>query len=125
MRPRVAPSVRDLVYVRDGFACCLCGATYPLNLHHRRTAGMGGTRRPESHAGANLMVLCGSGSTGCHGWVTENPDLARQRGYVVRQHANPADVPVIVHGVWSWLCDDGTVVPLGVAELAGLDGGAA
>lgn len=118
-------AVRDRVFARDGLACVMCGSTYQLTLQHRRCRGAGGTRRPETNGLANLIVLCGSGTTGCHGWAEANPSAARARGYRVPQHANPSDVPVIVHGVWSWLCDDGTVVPLPQQQLADLDGGAA
>lgn len=99
---------RDAVFARDRMSCVMCGGTYSLNLHHRRTRGMGGTKRPESNLPANLLVLCGSGTQGCHGWVTQNPDLARERGYVVRQHADPEQVPVVAHGAWVFLRNDGT-----------------
>lgn len=122
---RVAPTVRDGVYGRDGLACTLCGKTYPLTLQHRRARGMGSTRRPETDLPANLVTLCGSGTTGCHGYVEANPDISRQRGYRVGQHTDPALVPIIWHGQWVWLADDFTVTPLGAGELADLDGGAA
>lgn len=113
-------ATRDLVFARDR-ACIVCEDTFQLQIHHRRPRGMGGTRRESTNSPAALVLVCSTH----HAWLESHRDLARQRGYLVPQHAEPADVPILHRGVWSWLCDDGTVVPLGVAELADLDGGAA
>lgn len=106
-------AVRDLVYARDGMACTLCGSTYPLTLQHRRARGMGGTLRPETNSPAALVVLCGSGTTGCHGLIEAQPDLARARGYRVGQYVDPADVPILWHGSWRFLTAEGRAVPIG------------
>ena len=43
--------------------CCLCGTTGPhLSLHHVH-------RHPRDDVEANLVMVCGSGTTGCHGRI--------------------------------------------------------
>ena len=106
---------------RDRMACIICEASYDLQLHHRRPRGMGGTRRESTNSPAALVVVCAEH----HAWLESHRDLARQRGYLVPQHAEPSDVPILRFGRWEWLCDDGTAVPLGAGDLADLDGGAA
>lgn len=48
---------------------------YKVSIQHRRARGMGGSRLAETHTLDNLLLLCGSGTTGCHGWV-ENRERA-------------------------------------------------
>lgn len=55
---------------------------------------MGGTNDPSINSPANLIVLCGSGTTGCHGHVEVNRREARDYGWAVSQYADPHDVPV-------------------------------
>ncbi|WP_431976103.1 HNH endonuclease [Micromonospora haikouensis] len=81
-----------------------------VSIHHRRPRGMGGTRRADAHALHNLMLLCGTGVVGCHGWTETERTAARQRGLLVHQDADPATVPVVLasgrvvlldrHGPW-------------------------
>lgn len=70
---------------------------------------MGGDRRPDTNEAANLLLLCGSGTTGCHGWVHQWPDLAMERGWLVSRWGGPAELPVrlALHG-WVRLSDDGS-----------------
>lgn len=105
---------RDGTYLRDGFRCVICQDSDVLQIHHRRPRGMGGTRRESTNGPAGLILLCEN----CHSWVESHRDLARQRGFLVPQHAEPADVALIWHGQWSWLADDFTVTPLGASDLA-------
>lgn len=79
--------------------CARCGragafGALPLNTHHRRPRGMGGTKRGDANGLANLLTLCGSGTTGCHGWVESHRAEARAAGLLVSLHADPQDVPV-------------------------------
>jgi hypothetical protein len=101
-RPRntgPTPDVVDAVLERDQHSCVCCGENLQgirgrdWSLHHRRGRGMGSTRRPESNLPANLVAVCGTGNTGCHGWLTENPALGREQGLVLRQHEDPTKVP--------------------------------
>lgn len=59
------PPARDQLCV-----VCLRPAT---NWHERLPRGRGGPRDP-----FNAVPLCGSGTTGCHGYVTEHPEWARR-----------------------------------------------
>lgn len=78
--------------------CERCGGSLTgwdaWSLHHRRARGMGGTRRASTESVANLVVLCGSGTTGCHGWVESNRDQARELGWLLRQQQEPEEEPV-------------------------------
>jgi hypothetical protein len=55
---------------------------------------MGGTSRPEVNEPANLILLCGSGTTGCHGAVEANRTLAVENGLLLPAGAVPEEVPV-------------------------------
>ena len=100
------PSDRERMVVRDraGGRCELCGVVLHdgaswvavHSVHHRLPRGMGGSRRADVHAPYALLLLCGSGTTGCHGRVESNREAAYAAGTLVRQSADPATVPVIV-----------------------------
>lgn len=83
------------VMARADNCCERCGISVmdnPGSIHHRRTRGMGGARyanRPE-----NLTLLCGTGTTGCHGYITEHPNDAAATGWYVRQWEDPETVPL-------------------------------
>ncbi|WP_160050733.1 HNH endonuclease [Nocardiopsis sp. FR4] len=110
-------AVRELVWDRDGGACVWCGqAVSPRwhSIHHRINRGSGGTRRRELNLPANLLLLHGTGTTGCHGLITCRPEAireAKRRGVVLSKLAlaAPCDVPVLYVGrVWARLGDDGS-----------------
>jgi len=83
----IPPHARNTASTRDG-ACVRCGLV-EFNLHHRQR------RREGGHGVENLIALCGSGTTGCHGWAHANPEAARARGYIVPTWIeSPADIPV-------------------------------
>lgn len=48
------------------------------NAHHKHMSGQGGPDTPE-----NLLWVCGSGTTGCHGWIHANPREAVELGLLV------------------------------------------
>jgi hypothetical protein len=58
--------------------CVRCGRR-GSNRHEKLPRSRGGLRDD-----FNTVVLCGSGTTGCHGWVTANPDAAEKEGLYVR-----------------------------------------
>jgi hypothetical protein len=64
-------------------------ASDPSSTHHRKLRSQGGLDEPD-----NLIRLCGSGTTGCHGWAHANPAVARSYGLIVWRIRNPAEVPV-------------------------------
>lgn len=68
---------------------------------------MGGTKRPDVHSPANILALCGTGTTGCHGWVEANRFEARRLGFLVGQAKDPAQVPVARVGGDVYLTPDG------------------
>lgn len=88
IRPKVAkPSKADerdayeLVTLRDNDTCQRCrrncggGVT---SRHHRKNRSAGGLT-----VVSNLVVLGGTGTTGCHGEVTEHPEDAVRDGWAV------------------------------------------
>ena len=91
---RLPQVLRGVVYARDEWACVRCGQGHGLSVHHRRPRGMGGTSRPEIHAMANLLTLCGDGTRGCHGWVESNRTEATRLGFLCPSWQDPADWPV-------------------------------
>jgi hypothetical protein len=105
-------AVRAAVVERAGNRCERCGRallSWPFSLHHRRPRGMGGSHRPDTDSVANALALCGSGTTGCHGWVESNRDEARRLGFLVASHDDPQFVPVALHlSRWVALHHDGT-----------------
>jgi len=100
-----------LVRARDHDACARCGSTNQLTTHHRRARGMGGSRWPGINQPANLLTLCGSGTTGCHGFVESYRRTSRTDGLLVSQHADPAPVPVFTCRGWVLLDNDGGTTP--------------
>lgn len=97
---------RQTVVHRDEGQCVGCGRTVAIlqgrtytptaqfSLQHRLARGMGG--RSVDNTPANLVVMCGTGTTGCHGRTEREPDWARERGYRVDSWDSPRTVPVVV-----------------------------
>jgi hypothetical protein len=109
-------SIRNLVWERDEGRCAVCGlgvAGQVHSLQHRRSRGPGGTRWPQINSPANLLLVHGDGTTGCHGWIEDSPIEAKSAGYAISRltDVDPATIPVAhaVHG-WVYLLDDGTVM---------------
>lgn len=91
-------ATRDLVADRDEHCCFCCGV--PLlgkvsSLQHRASRGMGGSSDPLIHSPANLIMLAGSGITGCHGRVEQRGEADNIAGYWLRNGQVPADTPVL------------------------------
>ncbi len=71
---------------------------------------MGGTTREETNFPSNLMALCGTGTSGCHGYLESHRTEAIDYGFIVPQYETPHNVPVKTHGYgWVVLNDDGTL----------------
>jgi hypothetical protein len=98
-------TARTLLYRRSERVCERCGRRRATNAHHRRSAG-------RVWVVWNLLDLCGSGTTGCHGWVTEHKDIARDFGWVVRNRTDPLWTPTLVRFRWVMLTRDGLTVPV-------------
>lgn len=80
----------QLVVARDQGSCARCGRHvahlergFAWSIHHRRPRGTGGTSIAWVNQPANLLVLCGSGVTGCHGWVERERTRAFNEGLLV------------------------------------------
>ena len=89
--------VRELVFQRDRWRCVICGrdvGAMPASIHHRKPRGMGGTKDPSVNKPSNLIVLCGTGTTGCHGRVEGGRARAKKEGWLISQWANPVEVPI-------------------------------
>lgn len=106
---------RQLVVDRAMGCCEICGRRIfdrddrPIaeySIHHRRARGMGGRSGPEINSPANLLLLCGSGVTGCHGYVESHRAEAYTNGWLIRADHNPAHVPVLLEGNDLYLHDD-------------------
>jgi 5-methylcytosine-specific restriction protein A len=99
----VPKPIRHLVRGRDKHACARCGTACPPgtgSLHHRRPRGAGGSRSPLTNDPANLVLLCGTGTTGCHGLLESHRTTAYAAGWLLRQWQNPLTEPVYRHGAW-------------------------
>lgn len=97
--------VLDALYERAGYSCEACGQGVgdrrgvDHSVHHRVPRGMGGTRWAGANALTNLLLLCGSATTGCHGSVESHRAAAVAAGWLVLSRSDPATVPVLIeHG---------------------------
>lgn len=98
------PAQRHQVAERAGHCCELCGLALwsdgawirPHSFHHRQPRGAGGTRRPDVNAAFNLLLLCGTGTTGCHGRIESRRTEAYTAGWLVRTGLDPANTPTTV-----------------------------
>lgn len=81
---------RAIVGGRDEQMCVRCrrGSNLGTNFDHRKNRSQGG-----KWAASNGQLLCGSGTTGCHGWKTQNPQTAMQDGYTCPSWAEPTEWP--------------------------------
>lgn len=78
----------ELVEIRDRATCVRCGSHEWITRDHRRNRSQGGRTVVE-----NLQLLCGSGTTGCHGWATTHPKEAVEQGFAVPGWAEPGEWP--------------------------------
>jgi len=107
-----ATTVR-LVRERDSWRCARCAGWGPLSTQHRRARGMGGSRLEGINTPDNLITLCGTGTTQCHGWVEAHPAWARAHGWSVSFYGQPpAQVPVWTWAGWVLLLAGGDLEPI-------------
>jgi hypothetical protein len=109
---------RAVVYARSGGACELRGVHRAESWSHRMAKSRGGLWRP-----SNGLHLCGSGTTGCHGWLEAHPLWAGEGGWHIRRlhTANPLDIPVYLRPTgmepgWFLLDDAGGRWPIDPAD---------
>lgn len=104
------PAVRALVWAREENRCARCAVTLPGEcgtgeVHHRRSRGQGGSSLRSINLPSNLVLLCGTPTTLCHGDVTRNGNrpFALAEGWVLGLNdcTDPATVPV-AHAIHGW-----------------------
>lgn len=120
------PKTLAAVRLRDNDKCAKCGAAIASldakgsrgilwSLHHRVPRSMGGTSRAWVNLPGNLVLLHGSGTTGCHSKVESERLWAMDAGFLVSANgARLATAVPIVHAVHG-LCtldDEGGFSPI-------------
>lgn len=111
----IPTKIRSRLHDRAGGRCEICGLYGANNAHHRRNKSQGG-----QDVLSNLMLLCGSGTTGCHGFVTEHPTDAVVEGWTIQGVvAVPARTEVRVRGVKGLLDDAGGFTRVPAPQEAG------
>jgi len=103
--------------------CEICGAARASNFHHRRPGGMGGSRQPHQQTAANLLHVCGSGTTGCHGDLESSRTIAYENGWLVHRRDDPTTAPVLRRGQRVYLGLDGGVADEDWGHVATFDRG--
>ena len=115
----------ELATDRDNNTCqrCLrdCGMGV-TSRDHRKGRGVGGLTTV-----ANLQVLGGTGTTGCHGWATTHPKEALEDGWAVPSWADPLVWPArrwvrnqygVTNLCWVLYTNDGRVILITDEEAA-------
>jgi hypothetical protein len=106
---KVDDETRFAVLGRGGYKCERCREDFlrlGVSVHHRRPRMMGGSKNQELHRPANLIALCGSGTSGCHGWVESHRLEARTFGYLITKVESAEEIPFKdLNGDW-WLIDN-------------------
>jgi 5-methylcytosine-specific restriction endonuclease McrA len=89
---------RVQVYLRANSCCERCGQLIregmDFSVHHRLPRGRGGRNELP-----NLVLLCGSGVTGCHGQVESQRAASYDTGWLVETGVEPSVKPVLVFGI--------------------------
>lgn len=133
------PATVEMIWERDRGRCAMCGRWLvrthrgeTWSVHHREDRGMGGVKRarkgrvqPRAHLAlaANGVLLCGTGTTGCHGDVTDE-EVPERLGFSVSRIGirRPVDVPLkhFLHG-WVLLDNYGGYAPADEPDEEGLE----
>jgi hypothetical protein len=83
---------------RDGPTCRRCGrdlTDFPASVHHRQPKGSGGGSAARYDRVENEVVVCGTGTTLCHGWIHGHPKPAYATGWLVHRWDDPGTVPLV------------------------------
>jgi hypothetical protein len=109
-RKGVPVDVRDAVLIRAAKSCERCGVTVIGSfgsVHHRTPRQMGGSVTASEDT-SRMVLLCGSGTTGCHGTVERERLAAYHAGWLVRQGEDPHRIPIVLwDGRTVFLTSDG------------------
>lgn len=93
--------VCDFVDERDNRRCVICGRSLygvQSSRHHRMLRSQAPKRI--KHTVQNLMDVCGSGTTDCHGYIHAHPGESYANGWLVHSWLDPLDVPVKTYRGW-------------------------
>jgi hypothetical protein len=116
------PKTRQMVIKRDQSTCQWCGCHVDTSsgwysLQHRRSRGMGGTKQAWVNGPANLVLMCGTGTTRCHGHVEAHPIEAAGRGFRLGIGEHPDLTPIEDWSGFRWRLEvDGSRTALEVAR---------
>lgn len=107
----VPPAVRAAVIERDGGCCQRCGiycGGIQSSLQHRKPRKAGGRKGQaavESYDMANLILVCGTATSrgGCHLACESDRNQAYDDGWLVREHEDPAVIPVLTYKGWLYV----------------------
>lgn len=97
-----ASAVVELCLARAQYGCEFCGEmmgdrrSVDWSVHHRMPRRMGGTKSTGINRPSNLMIVCGSGSTGCHGVIESCRAASMAAGWLLRAGEDPLARPVVV-----------------------------
>ena len=105
---------REIVNIRSERRCEIAIPTlctgHATNMHHRRKPGRVWTP-------SNLLAACGSGTTGCHGYVEAEPLWGKRLGLWLLDSDDPAITPVYMRWAdnrsWYRLNEEGMVFWIG------------
>lgn len=110
-------SQRAIVLGRSGGHCEICWVLLldegrwlgPHSVHHRRPRRAGGDPRPSTNDPSNLLLLCGTATTGCHQRVEADRVTALANGWLLHATEEPAAAPALIGPSRTWvrLTDDG------------------
>jgi hypothetical protein len=105
---------------RDGDTCQRCGRNLqgqPASKHHRKLKGRG-TPPEEFDRVENIVVLCGTGTTGCHGWAHAERTASHEAGWTCWTWEDPAVRPCLtLVGTMVMFLEDGTKVVDEIPEI--------
>lgn len=108
-----AQDVVEACLERAQYACELRGCEVgdrrgvDWSIHHRLPRRMGGTRRLDVNLPSALIVVCGSGTAGCHGWIEARRTESYDMGLLLHAGDDPAAVPVELAVGLVYLTDEG------------------
>lgn len=99
-------NTRQTVMERDDWRCAHCGepvkgtSGVDYSIQHRVARGSGGTSDPRINSPINLILLCGSATTLCHGKAESRDPEMHRKGFWLTQSQRPQLEPVVhaVHG---------------------------
>jgi len=107
---------REAVRERSFGRCEGCPCHRGESFQHRVKKGQGGLWSP-----SNGIRLCGSGTTGCHGDVEHNPEIAYLLGLGCKSTDDASAVPAYLHtpyGTGWWLLNhDGSITYVDIEQL--------